>query len=387
MLKDLERRYVNADASGAFTRLYPDPGVISRMFAHFHERLNGHFNFMNQKAQTNHHFNAEDSRNLLGLIDEIRESQEILAQVGVGFELVVDYKQAVEECSEFLVISGGSPIPNSFEQLKLVKYEPVFLLENRKIRPPSRPESYELKLIGSGSYANVYRYVDAEYDVPIALKRAKRNLDAQDMLRFRSEFAVLKSLSSPYVLDVYRYNEEGGEYTMEYCDANLRQFIDRNNAKLPFGTRKRIALQFLYGMNYLHSKGHLHRDVSYQNVLVKKYDGLAVVLKLSDFGLHKGHDSALTRTESELRGTILDPTIRSFKEYCLANEIYSIGFVLSFIFSGRLDIGACRGAVRPIIDRCVVLNHSARYPNVLAIIRDVEALQPVAASGSAEPSA
>jgi eukaryotic-like serine/threonine-protein kinase len=71
----------------------------------------------------------------------------------------------------------------------------------------------------------------------------------------------------------------------KYCDATLGQYIASNNAKLSFGTRKRVALQFLYGLNYLHSKGHLHRDVSYGNVLVKRYDGVAVVVKLSDFGL------------------------------------------------------------------------------------------------------
>lgn len=195
------------------------------------------------------------------------------------------------------------------------------------------------------------------------------------MARFKGEFEVLKSLSSPYVLEVYRYDDQRGEYTMECCDASLREFIARHNATLKFGTRRRIALQFLYGMHYLHSKGHLHRDISYQNVLVRQYDGVTVVVKLSDFGLHKGRDSDLTRTESELRGTILDPTIRSFKEYDVANEIYSIGFVLSFIFSGRTNIGACKGAVALVVNKCVDHNRAARYEDVLAIIRDVEELR------------
>jgi eukaryotic-like serine/threonine-protein kinase len=376
MLHDLEQRYRRAEVSPAFTRLYPEPGAISRMFADFHQRLNGNFEFMNQKSQTNRHFNAAESRDLMAVIQEIRNAQEVMALVGRGFKLADHYLKVITSCDEFLVMSGGSPIPDDFELVRVVKYEPVFLDDERTIRAPLRLESLPLKMIGEGSYARVYRYVDPEYDVPIALKRAKRELSSQDLARFKSEFDVLRSLRSPYVLAVYRYSDERNEYTMEHCDANLRQFIDRHNAKLTFGTRKRIVLQFLYGMNYLHSKGHLHRDVSYQNVLVKQYDGMAVLLKLSDFGLHKGRDSDFTRTESELRGTILDPTIRSFKEYGVVNEIYSVGFVMSFIFSGRLDIGACRGAIKPIIDRCVDLDNSARYPNVLSIIRDVEELQP-----------
>ena len=161
---------------------------------------------------------------------------------------------------------------------------------------------------------------------------------------------------------------------MEFCDATLRGFISQYNSRLPFGTRKRIALQFLFGLNHLHGRKHLHRDVSLQNVLVKAYDGGAVVVKVSDFGLLKEHDSTLTRTESELRGTILDPTIESFKAYNVLNEIYAIGCVLSFIFSGREQLGACTGEVQRIIDQCVNLTVGNRYPDVRSIIDEVEHL-------------
>jgi serine/threonine protein kinase len=225
---------------------------------------------------------------------------------------------------------------------------------------PERRSNVELHVIGSGAYANVYRFIDPEYGIPFALKRAKRNLNPKDLARFRNEFDLLKDLRFPYVLQVFRYFEGRNEYTMEHCDATLREFIDRGNAHISFGTRKRVALQFLYGMNYLHSKGHLHRDVSYQNVLVKEYDGGSVIVKISDFGLFKNPDSDLTRTESELRGTILDPTIVSFKDYNVANEIYAIGFVLSFIFSGRMNIDACQGATRVVIDKCVAVGCAFR---------------------------
>ena len=184
------------------------------------------------------------------------------------------------------------------------------------------------------------------------------------------------------------YNEERSEYTMKKdSNATLRDFIDRNNARLSFGTRKRIGLQFLYGMNYLHSKELLHRDVSYQNVLVKEYDGGAVVIKLSDFGLFRYRDSSLTRTESELRETILDPTLVSFKEYRLVNEIYAIGVVLSFVFSGRLAIGTCTGAVQTLIDKCVAYDDATRYRDVRSIIRDVESLGPARVQTESETPA
>lgn len=386
MLQDLESRYSEVPVDQAYLRLYPKSS-LGRMCASFHEQLNRHFEFMNQKARGNRHFNADDSRALISLIDEIREAEQLLSHVGVEFEVSEYYERLMQSCSEFLVETYGSTIPEGFARIQLVRYEPIFLLPDTQIQVGERLGRVELKMVGEGAFAFVYKYKDPEYGIPFALKRAKQGLTEKDLARFRREFELLKELRFPYVLEVYRYNDERHEYTMEYCDATLGDYVKKRNATMSFGTRKRVALQFLYGLNYVHSKGHLHRDLSYKNVLVKQYEGAAVMVKLSDFGLTKARDSEFTRTESELRGTILDPTIRSFKEYNVLNEVYAVGFVLSFIFSGRKDITACSGAVRPVIDRCVAHDLVARYPDVLTIIRDVEALEPETADPISETPA
>lgn len=374
MLQDLVDKYSGSKVSSDYMRLYPERASTSPIFASLHERLNALFEFMNAKARTNRHFNANESRELIALIDEIRDCRATLKFVGIELKIDEYYTGVIAACKDFLSESRGSEIPEDFRRIDLIKYEPMFLRPDADMQIPDRWKNVKLKMLGQGAFALVYRYTDPEYGKDFALKRAKKNLSEKDLIRFRQEFETLKALRFPYVLEVYRYNADRNEYTMECCDATLDEYMFENNAKLSFSIRKRLALQFLYGLNYVHSKGHLHRDVSYRNVLIKRYDGVAGVVKLSDFGLLKERDSNLTRTESELRGTILDPTIRSFKEYNALNEIYAIGFLLSFIFSGRKHINACSGAARVIVDKCTVLDHAARYQSVRAIIDDVEAL-------------
>ena len=97
-------------------------------------------------------------------------------------------------------------------------------------------------------------------------------------------------------MEAYAYDKSKNHYSMEYCDSTLGDYIRDNNDKLSWSTRKRIALQFPYGINYLHIKGVMHPDISRRNVLIKKYDLGAVVVKLSDFwplqgsglGIHQG---------------------------------------------------------------------------------------------------
>ena len=65
-------------------------------------------------------------------------------------------------------------------------------------------------------------YVDPDYDIKFAVKRAKKDLDERDLQRFKQEFEVLKKLSFPYVVEVYRHDEAHNEYRLEYCDTTLR---------------------------------------------------------------------------------------------------------------------------------------------------------------------
>ena len=79
----------------------------------------------------------------------------------------------------------------------------------------------------------------------------------------------------------------------------------------------------------------LRRDISLQNILLKVFDSGAVLVKLSDFGLVKDQSSQFTRTQTETKGTVRDPTLSSFSHYGVVNEIHAIGHVLAYIFTGR----------------------------------------------------
>lgn len=101
------------------------------------------------------------------------------------------------------------------------------------------------KQIGSGSYANVFRYRDSFYNRYLVIKRAKRELTPKELQRFRREFDEMSELSSPYIPEVYRYNKENNEYIMEYMDFTLERFIQENNTTLPNEERTKTVHQIL----------------------------------------------------------------------------------------------------------------------------------------------
>jgi len=376
-ISDLREKYGALATTPAFKRLYEDDLEFGHMFAVLHGRLNGHFAGINDRARSTHHYWADPSRDFMDLILEINQDFHDLYRAGVRVQLVDSYQEAIERCEPWLSRSGGSTVPDGFEPIELLKVEPAMSRPTTTVKVSEKPKSADLKMVGHGSYANVFSYVDPTYGIKFAVKRAKSGIHERDLQRFRQEFDVMKKLNFPYVVQVYKYDEDRNEYRMEFCDETLRSYIARTNSSLAFASRKRIALQFLYGLNYIHGQGHLHRDISLQNVLVKLFDSPAVVLKLSDFGLVKDRNSEFTRTDTEMRGTIRDPQLHSFKDYAVKNEIYSIGWVLSYIFTSRDVLAPVDGEIGRIVRKCTEHELVDRYDTVLELIGDIEKLNAV----------
>lgn len=371
MVMDLREKYEAMPSAPAFSRLYDDADW-GHMFAVLHKRLNQHFSGINGRAKTTHHYWAEPSRDLLVLIDEIEMDLHTLKRSGVEVEFNPRYQDALDRCRPWLSQSGGSAVPEDFEPIELIAHAPVFTRATRNVKLKKQQEAIPLRMVGSGSYAHVYSYVDPDYDIQFAVKRAKKELNERDLLRFKQEFEVMKKLSFPYVVQVYKYNDDLNEYRMEYCDTTLREYIGKRNNALAFATRKRIALQFLYGINYIHANQYLHRDISLQNTLVKVYGEGAVLVKLSDFGLVKDLSRDFTLTQTDMRGTHRDPLLASFKDYAVVNEMYSIAWVLAYIFTGRESLPTSDDAIGRIIHKCASNDLGQRYQTVLELIADVE---------------
>ncbi len=377
VFQDIQNKYSAYPYDDRYARYYQDQREALRpAFAYFHDKLNTLLGHMNHKRERGGHYNADQSRDLLEVIRDLGQLRTNLKRVDVEVSLSKTYEDALERCRTFLSPSGGSPMPPDFEEIPIEDYEAILTIAADIVRIEKAGKEYPLRPLGEGSYAIVYKYKDLEYKMPVAVKVAKKSLAEKELDRFKAEYDVLAELSSPYVLAVYGYNETRISYAMEFCDYTLGKYISMNNGnpKFDFSKRQRIAQQFLFGISYLAYKNVLHRDLSYTNVLVKTYDAGVVQVKLSDFGLHKTQSSLLTRTGTEMKGTILDPTLTSFKDYTLSNEIYSVGFILSFIFTGKEAPHVAGAKLGAIVRKCTDLTVENRYTGIQEIIDAVAAL-------------
>ena len=372
---DFIKKHEDYRLNPKFLRLYnTEDNVIQRFFTYFHQEFNRLFKFMNRKNKINKHYNAQASRELSDLIEEFEEMEDLLQSEGKDILLEATYSNAIQYWKPLLAYSHGTTIPDDFRPIVLIQYKPILEITRGSIRIPYRGHIHKLQMVGEGAFSTVQKYKDDYYNAFFAVKQARKTLNVKELQRFVREFEIMKGLRFPYILEVYGFDEQSNSYTMEYCDMTLNDYIYKNS-DLSFRARKAMALQFLYGINYLHRKEILHRDLSYVNILVKCYDYNAAIVKLSDFGLIKEERLQFTQSDSEIKGTIVDPCLEKFKDYNMQNEIYSIGAILLFIFTGRKNLEIKEGVIYKILAKCINSEINKRYKNVDAVMTDVHKLQ------------
>lgn len=340
------------------------------IFSSLHALITKGFEIMNERLPThafNAHFWADPSRSLLFALD----ISDRLIRTLQGTEYVCDYdkyyKNLVKRCRTFLSRSGGSTIPENFDSVELYYTIPIFIFSNTIVTPNNPNISYKLTQKGYGSYANVLTYFDEFYQTKFAVKKAFENLNEKELLRFKQEFDTMKSLKSPYVLTVYSYDTNKNQYTMEYMDKTLDEYILENNNKLTTEQRKNLIFQILKAFSYIHSKSILHRDISTKNILIKLYDDVPV-LKVCDFGLVKLPESTLTSQNTELKGFFNDPSLvlDGFNNYNILHETYALTRLIVFVLTGKVKLDKIKDEkLLSFIHKGLNADKSQRYKDVL----------------------
>lgn len=354
---------------------------LQEIFSTIHHLFVTNYKSMNSRLPTNKygaHFWAEPSRSLIKAITILRGLQRTLNDSGYAFELDPYYENIVTKSEEFLSESGGSQLPANMEKIVLYYTLPIIhKLDAISLENEHEKQRYaNLKFIAEGSYAKVFSYFDPFYNRKFVLKRAKKELNEKELERFKQEYEQMKKLSSPYIIDVFFFDDTRNEYVMEYMDFTLEKYYEKYNPQLSKEDRKRIAGQILRAFKYIHSKGLLHRDISPNNILLRIYEDVKVV-KVSDFGLVKVPDNSLTTINTEFKGRFNDPILvtEGFSSYGILHETYAITRLIYFVMSGKINVSTIKDMkLKSFVEKGLSPNLDQRYKSVDEMILAIKVI-------------
>lgn len=372
--RELSEKGLNSEFEDLYSNV--EHNKLREVMMTLHYNFTALFRLMNERLPTGEneaHFWAEPSRELIYTIDMTLGLLNATKKSKYAFKIDQYYYKVITTCRDFLCSSGGSTIPPHMQKIELYYVQPIFSMSNSiTVESVLAESTYELKQIGEGSYANVYKYKDTFYNRNFVVKRAKKDLSEKELERFKREFEEMKQFSSPYILEVYCFNEDKVEYIMEYMDYTLDKYISLKNSSLSLQKRKSIVQQILRAFDYIHSKGRLHRDISPKNIFIKEYDDILVV-KIADFGLVKIPNSELTTVNTEFKGYFNDPTLvlEGFDTYNILHETYALTRIVYYTMTGKTNTDKITDdGLRAFVKRGLSTDKSKRFQNAKKMIQE-----------------
>jgi len=254
--------------------------------------------------------------------------------------------------------------------------------------------------------STVYLAFDTVLERPVAIKLMHRHIasDADQLERFRREAKAVAQLNHPHIVTVIDAGEEGGGedededgvtpyIVFEYVDGETLKALVRRGP-LEITQALAYAIEVARGLGAAHERHIVHRDVKPHNVLLTA-EGSA---KITDFGIAR----QLSQQGLTMDGRVLGTTDYVSPEQALGqpvtgqSDIYSLGIVLYELLTGEVpftgdtpvavamrhvredvpDVQRLRpevsAATAAVVDRATAHDLGRRYPDISALLVDLE---------------
>lgn len=134
-------------------------------------------------------------------------------------------------------------------------------------------EFEKLNRVGEGTYGVVYRARDTVSKKIVALKKVRMDKE-KDGLPISSlrEIKLLLNISHPNIVKLHEIavgrKLENLFLVMEYCYQDLASLLDNMSSPFSEAQIKCLMKQLLFGVDHLHFKYIIHRDLKVSNLLL-----------------------------------------------------------------------------------------------------------------------
>ena len=198
--------------------------------------------------------------------------------------------------------------------------------------------------VGEGGMGTVYIAHDEELHRQVAVKLLAANLvnDADVVERFEREARLTAGLDHPNIVPIYDVGRHEGRpfFVMKLLKGDTLAGHLMNQGGFTSDETQKLMRQLASGLDYLHQRGFIHRDIKAGNVFVGE-DGHATIL---DFGILRSRTATqgLTRT-GMVMGTphyMAPEQALGLKDVDHRVDLYALGVVLFECLTGTLPFEA-----------------------------------------------
>ena len=224
-----------------------------------------------------------------------------------------------------------------------------------------------LRLLGKGSYGEVYLSLNQNAKKLFATKKVKRKKTDDEMTKyFKNEINILRILNHPNIvkLEEIKMDENNYYIVMEYINGGelsdyLKKYIEKYGKPFSEEIVQYLMKQIISALIYIHDLNIIHRDLKLENIMVdfdnekdkEELNMMKAKIKIIDFGFAIMLSSKFSLTNSAV-GTFMymDPKIlKEFDNQVLVDksrgygkevDIWSLGCICYQLFRGKYPFEA-----------------------------------------------
>ncbi|KAG2044939.1 kinase-like domain-containing protein [Suillus americanus] len=206
------------------------------------------------------------------------------------------------------------------------------------------------ELIAKGTYGRVYLALNAttgemfavkQVETPIVAStsdgKSQDNRQMESVQAFKTEIEMLKDLDHPHIVQYLGFEETKTFLSifLEYVPGGSIGRRLRDHGKFDEEVTKLFTRQILKGLEYLHSRNIIHRDLKADNILLESTG----ICKISDFGISKRTDDLDGTASHVMQGTVFWMAPEAIhpqnQGYNAKIDIWSVGCVVLEMWSGK----------------------------------------------------
>ncbi|GAQ84386.1 Protein kinase superfamily protein [Klebsormidium nitens] len=201
----------------------------------------------------------------------------------------------------------------------------------RLLNSISLSELYLGDRFASGTYGRLYTGVFRGQTVAIKIVRSPESEQAAFQMADMFSREFMGACQKPPLHCLVTELLPGG---------TLRKYLSGPTAPPPFAVALRMALDVARGMDYLHSKNIIHRDLKADNLVLSR----SHVVKLTDFGSARVESEEGAQMTAET-GTFkfMAPEVIRRRGYSRKVDVYSFGILLWELFTAEVAFAGMSG--------------------------------------------
>ncbi|KAK0402898.1 hypothetical protein QR680_016601 [Steinernema hermaphroditum] len=220
------------------------------------------------------------------------------------------------------------------------------------------------KELGSGSYGTVYKgtlTLDRQKPIEVAVK-ALTEMNNEALNALWKEARVMQKYDHPNVVKLYGV---ANDFTpcylvMEFvAGGSVDSYLTKKNTKVGVKSRVQILLDAAMGLEYMHSKGTIHRDVAARNLLIDK------VVKVSDFGLARRTTKYKIDPNKPMNLRWLAPEVYETAVVNKQTDVYAFGVTMWECFTVPYSIPYADWKPNKVYDKVINKGYRLEAPKLM----------------------